>query len=69
MSSDFAPFPTTRRLPLREWLALGQALVDKSNAGPRWFRKLSTQTIVIGLGVKVVADGKRYGAGTYALMS
>lgn len=54
-------------LSLREWLELGQALTDKSNLAPRYFRKYHTASFVIGTGIVVEADGKFYTAGTYVL--
>jgi len=56
------------KLPLREWLELGQAMVDKSNILPRYFTKRQTEKIVIGKGITVEADGHVYVAGTYELM-
>lgn len=48
-----------------EWLELGQAIADKSNLLPRYFRKDQAEKIVIGANLVVVADGKVYVAGIY----
>jgi hypothetical protein len=54
-------------LPLREWLELGQAIIDKSVIAPRYFRKYHTLSIRIGRGLSVEADGRIYKAGEYVL--
>ncbi len=55
-------------LGLRDWLELGQALVDKSRIGPIYFTKYETRCISIGgKGSKIRANGKWFKAGTYYL--
>lgn len=63
MSDDF-PIP----LPLREWLELGQVIMEKHPMAPKYFRKHHTMEIRIGANLEVKADGKTYrGPARYCL--
>jgi hypothetical protein len=55
------------RLPIREWLELGQVLTDLHPMPPKYFRADSTLSLGIGEGCKLKADGKIYRAGRYVL--